>query len=421
MVADATYLSKIKQFDELYDDRVSAALSMLANDAKAVSEIERSGTIIKSAVQELAGLYEDLYIKKLAQSKADALRFARLEANIAMVTQQSLDAMQKMIDLSSKRSLSVVRSLRSRMILRSMSKINASLARRDDVARISPVVAVKQLLCAGRKPLKTSLTVIVMVALHRPVTVLQRLMDPSNFFRSQDVTFAGIDAAREQMAGHPRRVLVIIANHDTSLYDGTMAQRMAHMLGSEHHIVITRKGVFPIPPPESAGDVVFIDEENPRSYPVTESVVRTKEALTRHDVVSLAVFPEGMMAFAGAQMPLVTKEGAFVVARKLAIELKDLGIPVFLLEAKSNTLVHITQLDYIEAAMKVTRVETVPATPLVKGKPDEWIERRRLEAENRFNEDRGEKMLDIQSSTRIPGAITYAARGLRGERCSPVE
>ncbi len=418
MVTDATYFSKIQRFEELYDDRVSTALSLLADDPKAVREIERSQAIIKSAVHELTDLYMALYVEKNpAQGKGNALRLTRLEANIVMATQQNLEAMRKMIKIKSRGSTRSVRSLRSKVNRHSVSKMNTSLARGDDVAPISILVAVKQLLCAGRKPFKTLLTLVVMTVLHRPVTDWQRHMDPSNFFRSEDVTFHGVDAIRELTARYPRRVLVVIGNHDTSLYDGSIAQRLAFMLGSEHHIVLTRKSVFPIAPPESAGDVVFIDEEDPKSYPIAESVLKTKEFLNKHDIVSLAVFPEGMMGFTGAQMPLVTKEGAYVLARKLAIELKDFDVPVFLVEAKSNTLVHLTHHDFVEATVEVTGVEIVPADPLVKGKPDEWIEGRRVESENRFNEARGEQMLDIQSSSRIPGTIVYDARGLRNERC----
>ncbi len=411
MVAAATYLAKIQRFEELYDDRVSTALSLLASDAAAAREIERSHAVIKSALQELIGLYQAIYVeKRSAQGKDDALRLTRLEANIVMTAQQNLETMQKLVRSRGSR---VIGPLQSKVLLRSMRRMNASLARRDAAAPISVLVAVKQLLCAGRKPVKTLLTLGAMTVLHKPVTDWQRNMDPRNFFRSQDVTFHGVDAIRELTDQYPRRVLVFIGNHDTSLYDGSIAQRLAFMVGSEHHIVLTRKSVFPIPPPESFGDVVFIDEEDPKSYPIAESLQKTKEFLTKHDVVSLAVFPEGMMAFTGAQMPLVTKEGAYVVARKLAIELKDLDVPVFLVEVKSNTLVHLTQHDYVDAAVRVTGVEIVPTDPFVKGKPDEWIDGRRLESENRFNEDRGEQMLDIASSRRIPGTITYDARGLR--------
>ena len=47
-----------------------------------------------------------------------------------------------------------------------------------------------------------------------------------------------------------------------------------------------------------------------------------------------------------------------------------------------------------------------------QGRRDGWIARRRVESENRFNADRGERMVDIVASKRIPDAITYEASGL---------
>jgi len=416
MVADATYFSKIQRFEQLYDDRVSTGLSLLASDTKAAAEIRRSHDVVKSALAELIDLYQALYVTKSStQLKDDSIRLTRLEANITMTIQQNLETMQKLVRFSSGGSSRLTAPIRSKVLLRSMKKMNTSLARRDDAAPISILVAVKQMLCAGRKPVKTSFTMIGLIGLHRPVSVWERYLDASNFFRTEDLVFHGIDATRELMARHPRRILVIIGNHDTAIYDGPIAQRLAEMLGSGHHIVMTRKSVFPIPPPTSPGDVVYVDEDDPTSYPLSESVNKIKHFLTKHDVVSFAVYPEGMMAFTGAQMPLVTKEGGFVVARKVAIELSGDGIPVFLVETKTNTLEQITQHELIEASAVVADVEIVPATPLVKGKPDEWIEGRRLESENRFNEGRGNRMLDILSSTRIPGTLTYDARGLSCE------
>jgi len=254
------------------------------------------------------------------------------------------------------------------------------------------------------------------IGLHRRVSTWDRWLDAANFFRSDELEFRGAERALEAMAGHRRRVLVVIGNHDTAVYDGPIGQTWAEMLGSGHHIVMTRKSVYPIPPPESHGDIVYVDEDDPSSFPLAESVSKIKQFLTQHDVVSLTIYPEGMMAFTAAQMPLVTKDGAFVVARKLAIELGASDIPVFLVEVKTNTLDEITRHDFVPATTEVAAVEVVPATPFVKGQPDEWMSRRRLEAENRFNEHRGNRMLDVVASTRIPGALTYDARGLSSER-----
>lgn len=417
MAEDLTYLPKLRRFEDLYNDRVATAMSLLGADPRAVVEIETSRDIVGAAIQELADLYRGLFIDESAAKNAESvLRLTRLEANIAMTAQQTLTAMRKLIALQSRPG--AIKALRSGALRNSIHKINASLARRDDAAPLSPVVAVPEMLLAARKPVKTAFLVVALVGLHRSVSHWPRWLDPANFFRTDDLTFAGFDEANSAMAGSPRRVMVVVGNHDASLYDGSIANRSAHKLGTAHHIVMARRGVYPIPPPESPGDVVYVDEYDASLNPIGQSVDRVKEFLAKRDIVSIAVYPEGMMPFSGAQMPLVAKEGAFIVARKIAIALAEQQVPVYLVELKSNMIEHLTHSAYVEPEVRVTSVEIVPAEPMVKGKTDEWIARRRLQSQELYNTERGENMIDIVASARVPGAKTFEARGLL--RDSPV-
>jgi hypothetical protein len=415
-MTESTYFAKVERFEQLYDDRVATAVRFLAGDAEAVKAIETARSVIKSALQELLVLYQSQYGEAgSTPNKDDVLRLTHLEANIAMTSQQTLEAMQKLIRLQPKHSPKFLKSALRRVSLHSIRKISASLARRDDATPLALSVGLKEMLCAGRKPVKTAVTVIGLVGLHRPISDWPKVLDPTSFFRFGDIEFQGVDEALVRTVDHPRRVLVVIGNHDTSLYDGAIADRLARQLGSKHHIRMIRKTVYPIPPSESARDVVFVDEYDPNSLPVAESVALTKESLQKHDVVSISIFPEGMLPFAGAQMPLVTKDGAFLVARKLAVELAKENVPVFLVETKTNTLVHLTQPDVTEATVRISSLEQVPFEPMIKGQRDQWIASRRLAAENRFNADRGEKMVDILRAIRVPHSLTFEARGLSSE------
>lgn len=416
MAEAPTYLSKIERFEQLYDDRVAMALPYAASDAPLTREIKSSQAIIKAAIKELVERYKAQFLTDGASpTKDDVIDFMHLEANIAMASQQTLDALQKLIRLESKKAFTVAPAAQRRLLRHSMHKITTSLERRDDAAPLALSVGIKEMLCAGRKPIKTGVTVVGLILLHRPLSDWRIYLDPSNFFRSGDVVYEGVDDAVEILKAHPRRVMVTIGNHDTSLYDGAIAHRLALALGTDQHIRMVRKSVYPIPPPESAGDVVYVDEHDPKLAPVAQSVAKIQDALTRNNVVSLSVYPEGMLPFAGAQMPLVAKEGAFLIARKLAIKLSDQNIPVFLVETKSNTLVHLTSPEETQARVRISSVDRVPTEPIVKGQRDSWIARRRVESENRFNADRGERMVDIVGSNRIPDAITYEARGLSRE------
>jgi len=411
----AEYFAKLEGFEELYDDRIAIGRAALADDPSAVEAIDNSQAIIKAGLRELVERYRNLYVDDDApRGKDDALLLTRLEANIAMAAQQTLDAMRKLIRIRSRRSTGPLAAARSRRLVRSINTINSSLARRDPAAPLSVAVSVPEMLLAGRKPVKTSLIVIALVGLHRSVSHWPRWLDPSNFFRGDDIVFKGVDAANLAMADSPRRAMVIIGNHDASLYEGSLSNRLSRQIGSQHHIIMARRGVYPIPPPVSPGDVVYVDEDDPKLLPVAESVSRVKESLTKHDIVSLAVYPEGMMPFTGAQMPLAAKEGAYIVARKLAIALHDEGVPVYLVEIVSNMLEHLSVPECTQATLTITSVEKVPDEPMVKGKTDDWLARRRLESETLYNKLRGERMLDIRSGRRIPNAKTYEARGLLG-------
>ena len=130
------------------------------------------------------------------------------------------------------------------------------------------------------------------------------------------------------------------------------------------------------------------------------------------DVVSFVIYPEGMLAFTGAQMPLVAKDGAYVIARKLAIELHAEGIPVYLVELKTNVLEHLTDPAVPVMKARVTGVEIVPSEPFVKGETDRWIAQRRRKSQTLYNENRGEKMIDITGSVRIPNSKTFQAEGI---------
>lgn len=404
MVDDPTYLAKLERFKTLYCDRIDTAVSLLAGDSGTVTALENSRAVVVAAIGELTELYREIYLARdPSVGKDTVLRFTRLEANIAMTVAQTLDAARALIGLRS--ASGPTRALRARAHRRAITMINASLARRDDAAPLSTTMGVKELLLARRKPVTTALRLVGLVGLHRPISDWSRWLDPGNFFRADDITFTGIEAARAEMADHPRRVMVLIGNHDSSLYDIPMANRIALMLGTGHHVIMTRKNVYPIPPPESAGDVVYVDEEDPNSYPVAESVARLTEFAAKHDVVSMAIFPEGMMPFTAAQMPLAAKDGAYVVARKAAIAFAGEGVPVYLVEFTSNTLEHLNAAEFVEPEVRVVSVEVVPAEPVVKGRPDEWILARRVQSQILYNGGRGERMMDVAGSGAHVGAV----------------
>ena len=81
MAEDLTYLPKLRRFEDLYNDRVATAVSLLGADPRAVAEIETSRDIVGAAIQELADLYRGLFIDQSAAKNAESvLRLTRLRA-----------------------------------------------------------------------------------------------------------------------------------------------------------------------------------------------------------------------------------------------------------------------------------------------------------------------------------------------------
>jgi hypothetical protein len=148
---------------------------------------------------------------------------------------------------------------------------------------------------------------------------------------------------------------------------------------------------------------------NPKYRPVVDSVRMVRKALKDDRCVTLTMYPEGMMPFTGAQMPLITKEGAHVIARKLALELSGSDTTVLIIETHSNMLSHLTEREVFQPILTISSIKVVPATPFDKGGTDEWSSQGRRETERRVNADRGVRMLNILCAKPLLGSMTYAA------------
>lgn len=408
--ADSGYFSKLRNFADLFDERTAVAVTILGEDSEPGRAILRYRDILAGALAELGRLYTAKFIDDSLPAEQEAI-LPPLEANIAMATQQNLEIMRRMISIRSGNLVKPLAEFRLRRLTAWMEKTSSSLQRRGDIP-LSLRISVPQLLLAGRKPLRAIGSVVYSTVTRKSVTAMAVALDPSNFLRTDAIGFDGVDAAVAQLNSYPRRVLVMIANHDLGIFDGAITYELALRLGSQRHISMTRKLVYPIPPPESAGDVVYVNEADPKYRPVSDCVRKIREALQTASRVSLAIYPEGMMPFTGAQMPMITKEGAHVIARKLAIELQDLDAPVILLETNLNVLRHLTQTEIIAPRVTIANIEVVPTAPLGRNGPDEWVSRSRVESERRFNADRGERMMDILRAKPLPDSMTFPAETL---------
>jgi hypothetical protein len=223
-------------------------------------------------------------------------------------------------------------------------------------------------------------------------------LDERNFLRENSrFELKNTESMKAVLAQEPKAVFILIGNHDQPLMDIVLGRRIAVELGSQTHVTLTRKSVYPVAPSSKHGDVVFVVDDQPNANPIAESVHLLSKHISKPEnkLVSLSVFPEGMLPYTGGQMPMTVKEGAFVIARRLAVHLQTEGIPVFLVQFQSNILEHLTIEQSIPATANLEFIERVPVVPMEKGRPDRWVELRRLGAENSFNQGRAVSQIDL--------------------------
>lgn len=403
-------------FSDFSNEELNKRLSPEALNAIKIS-LKNQNASMWSEIKALQTLYTDIFITKTADKEARKLLVSR-EASLSIAIHRQLLYLHDFINLSQSNKSSDL-SKKALTLSENMNAISKDLSEGKAI-KVTPGMGINQVLQAGKNSTTSVCSLLMGFCTRRSLSTLMDSMNEGNFLRANEYTFEGIEKTTKVMDQQKKSVFILIGNHDQPLMDIALGRKVALKLGSDQHITMTRKTVYPIPPPESAGDVVFVVDNDPKANPVQKSVdIVTKNILdSKKGRVSLAVYPEGMLPYTGGQMPMTVKEGAFVIARKLSVQLAVQGIPVYLVQMKSNVIEHLTSVENIPALVKMEAIEKVPANPMEKGSPDTWIEAKRIQAENSFNSHRGETQIDIFNLDKAPSSkIPY---GLEMKKCSMV-
>jgi hypothetical protein len=410
------YFEKIKQFGTLTDYQMTTFNNFVKNNPKASPEaiaaveqaIELQKQTLWNRVENLKALYGRSFIQKTA-TKEDRKALVFSESSLSIAVHRQLELLHDFIKATESGSSSAFSS-KALKLSEKMTKISTDLIAGNSIG-VPPKMGISQVFQASQKLGKSICSLLVGFCSRASLSQLMDSLDESNFLRGKPYQFEGMEAAKANLDQHAKSVFILIGNHDQPLMDIALARKVALQLGSEKHITMTRKSVYPIPPPESAGDVVFVVDNDPKSNPVQQSLdILAKNILAQDSHrVSLAVYPEGMLPYTGGQMPMTVKEGAFVIARKLAHQLSQQGIPVFLVQMKSNVIEHLTATEDIAAKVVMQNVEKVPDTVIDRKVPDVWIEEKRLQAENSFNSHRAQTQIDVFNTNKVPSSsIPYS-------------
>lgn len=422
--AQNDYLLKIEQFKQITDyqlDRFFQSLQPVFNHEPAISDylkksLSRQKSILTLEVNKLKELYIQIFIVKKS-TKIDRTTLVDKEARLSIAIHQQLSLLHQYI--VEHQQLTNVNTSDLIIYVKKFDLITDALEKNLPI-EVDKKMGIEQVFQSGHNIINNICKMAFGLCLRQTMSELLDSLNESDFLLEDKFEYININPAKKILDKSKKSVFILIGNHDQPLLDIALARKVALQLGSEKHISMTRKSVYPIPPSNHAGDVVFVIDNDPKSNPVQESIEQLSKAIINenHNRVSLAVYPEGMLPYTGGQMPMTVKEGAFVIARKLAIVLETKGIPVYLVRMKTNIIDHLTSPSKVAPIVKMETVSLVPTDVLSKDVPDQWIYSQRFSAEKSFNSHRGVTQLDILSLDNPEGSrIPYA---LEKKACSRV-
>ncbi|GEM_PF-5088025 len=418
------YFEKINSFGHLTEYQFDSFSEFIRNSSQVTPEmiqmtessIELQKTALRKRIGELQDLYNKAFLEKNA-TKDDRKLLVTHESNLSIAIHRQLVLLHEFI--KAHKSTSPIQERKLKRLTQSLDSLSIGLIKGQSI-KVPAAMGINQVFQASQNLGRSLCTLAAGFCQKKSLSELMDSLQESRFLRTQNYEFIGIDPVKSHLGQHEKAVFIIIGNHDQPLMDIALARKTSLLLGSNHHITMTRKSVYPIPPPESAGDVVFVVDNDPNSNPVQKSIDLLKENIAKkqNGRVSLAVYPEGMLPYSGGQMPMTVKEGAFVIARKLSHQLAAEGIPVYLVQMKTNIIEHLTDLQTTSAKVVIERLEKVPESAIDRQRPDQWIETNRVIAENSFNSHRGKTQIDIFNLDKAPRSkIPY---GLEMRTCSRV-
>lgn len=229
--------------------------------------------------------------------------------------------------------------------------------------------------------------------------------------RSSQIGFNFVDRNSTQASQKSRlgleanAIVVFVMNHDNSIAELQLMKEINQRLGFQGNMLLTTKKAWPqLNVFANKDDGIILIEDKFR-----EQVI---ERLNKNSNVAstVTVFPEGMLATYGAQMPLISKYGAFKLARELAVENKGKR-PVYLVSLRNNILQVNTSAKPTDLRVEVLDPVRVPTEPIAKNDP--WMEAQRVSFQEFANEGRGKNQVDLIDAKKVPGSDLYFAGPVR--------
>ncbi len=348
--------------------------------------------------------YQSVFIK-FEKNEAAKSRLNYLETGLKWATEIVLKSMALISSqIQSKADLSVIRSEIKR-IIKTTAQVQATDENKNHV-KPAPIARIDIIPMKSKGSTRTLCGAFMKLCFQESVTDLLEGLPEHQFMKSapQEPIYWTRTANPDQLQpGLPQipkdAAFILTMNHDHQILDLKYVRKIARALGIDRTALLTTRVVWALGKQDQ--DTLFIQDKD-LSQKVTDVL-----ADSAHKNPSVAIYPEGNLPFPLTQFPMISKFGAYIMARKAAIQLASKR-PVYLIDIQSNLLKFSTSSADIPMEFIISQPELVPTEAL--GKRDAWSERKRLEFEARANRPETRSlMVDLKSGRIIPGTNIRAA------------
>jgi hypothetical protein len=374
----------------------------LKEEIKRVSKDFIGASRAKSEI--LKADYQTVFIK-FEKNEAAKNRLNFLETGLKWATEIVLKSLSTIsLQLQSKPDLSVIRK-EIKKIIKTTAQVQATDENKNHV-KPEPIARIDIIPMKSKGSTRTLCGAFMKLCFQESVTDLLEGLPEHQFMKSapQEPVFWTRTANPDQLQpGLPQipkdAAFILTMNHDHQILDLKYVRKIARALGIDRTALLTTRVVWALGKQDQ--DTLFIQDKD-LSQKVTDVL-----ADSAHKNPSVAIYPEGNLPFPLTQFPMISKFGAYIMARKAAIQLASKR-PVYLIDIQSNLLKFSTTSADIPMEFILSQPELVPTDAL--GKRDPWSERKRLEFEARANRPETRSlMVDLKSGKIIPGTNVRAA------------
>ena len=371
-----------------------------------IKKVSREFVRVSKAKSEvLKADYQSVFIN-FEKNEAAKSRLNYLETGLKWATEIVLKSLSEIsMQLQSKPNLNVIRQA-IKTVIKTTAQVQATDQNKNYV-KPHPIARIDIIPMKSKGSARTLCGAFLKLCFQESVTDLLEGLPEQQFMKKtpQEPIYWTRTAQQDELRpGLPTQLpkdaaFILTMNHDHQILDLKYVRKIARELGIDRTALLTTRVVWALGKQDQ--DTLFVQDKD-LSQKVTDVL-----ADSAHKNPSVAIYPEGNLPFPLTQFPMISKFGAYIMARKSAIQLASKR-PVYLIDIQSNLLKFSTTSADIPMEFIISQPELVPTEAL--GKRDAWSEKKRLEFEARANRSETRSlMVDLKSGRMIPGTNIRAA------------